>query len=293
MDQRIEIAVSATYSTNPPSASEPPIRPGRARATATATTAPEASTRAISTVVERSSRSPPPAAKAVAAKAAPRSALAAKEATRGTGQRGQVAPRSRGPAGCAQRSHRDDRQQQRERKPVGGPRHVVETVRRGDDRLAAHRDGGPPVAQAVDRAAERGNRGMGARRSGGRGGAAASAVATTAGTPAGGAAGARAAATVGECGLDHPGAVRVLLDVGREVIGGVAQILGAVVVVELAVLRAVPDNVLVAGRSRAGKRQRGESGCERRDFQDPVHGCEGRSYQPGPPRPAPTARSAA
>src|SRR5207237_2185666 len=107
------------------------------------------------------------------------------------------------------------------------------------------RCGGPPVAQVGDRTAERGNGGMGAGSSGRRRGAAGSAVTTAAGAPAGGAAGARPAATVGERRLDHSGAVRVLLDVGREVPGGRLEIGGAVVAVELAVLIGVRDERVV------------------------------------------------
>src|SRR5207248_1403049 len=82
-------------------ATVPPTLPGCARARAAATTAPDARTSPISTVVDRSSRSPPPAANAAAVKAAPRSALAANEPKRGTDQRRQVAPCGGGPARCA------------------------------------------------------------------------------------------------------------------------------------------------------------------------------------------------
>src|SRR4051794_12628741 len=95
------------------SASQPPMRPGCARATAYATTPPDSRIRTISIVVVRSSGSPPRATNAAAANSAPRRALAANEAERGTEEDGPAAPGGDDAAHRAQAREQRDRDDQR------------------------------------------------------------------------------------------------------------------------------------------------------------------------------------
>src|SRR3954447_16624875 len=130
---------------NAASTTQPPIRPGRPRATASATTAPDARMRISSIAVVRLSCWPPFATKAAAANAAPRRALAANEAERGTGDGGPAAPRGESAADGAQAREQRDGDDQRGRKLVRRAGHVVEPAGCRGDRSSAGHDRRPAV----------------------------------------------------------------------------------------------------------------------------------------------------
>src|SRR5436190_7248333 len=276
IDQVTDSAVRAVSAASAARPAPPLSGPAGLQMATAATPSPPSRTSTSSTAVVLPSSVPPAAPKATPAKAAPsRMVLAARACERDTGQgyaRHRYArkrnPRQRRhatsegiePAGRREHPDCDQRQQQRQRQSVGRAGEVEQPVVARRDVLAADVEMRllAAVGQRVEiRVVFGTGRVLGGLR--GRGPEAARAAAVPAAALAG---------SARDRARDHRTAIAVLIEVGGQVLLGLLEVRVGVVVVELAVVRAVADHRI---GTRVSKRRNGERHEKYEDVGDATH----------------------
>src|SRR5207248_831053 len=225
------------------SVTPPSSRRRRERRIATTRTAEPLRTSPISVHVARAISKPPSAPNAAPARTSATSALTAKEAKRDTSGLGPAVAHQQCPRERAHHSQRNEREQKGGRELVRpqAVRRVEEPGRAGYDEVAAHRDSrrlgvGLVVRRGVEGVQVGGRAGLGSAGGDERGIARHRGARRTAAAPA--LRGAR-----DERAVEDVRAVAVLVDVAREVLERLLELVTRIVTLELAVVVAVGDRV--------------------------------------------------